>query len=61
MSSDQPISLPADAVLAVVENQRNSAHTELAKAQVLINLVVAERDELAAEVDRLRGGGTPDV
>ncbi|MFG1683487.1 hypothetical protein ACGFNP_25185 [Nonomuraea sp. NPDC049269] len=55
MSSDQPISLPADAVLAVVEGQRNSAHTELAKAQVLINQLAAERDEARAEVERVRG------
>ena len=55
-SPDQPVSVPTDAVLAIVENQRNAAHTELAKAQVLINQLVAERDELAAENERLRGG-----
>ena len=48
------VTVSTDAVLVVVENQRNSAHTELAKAQVLINQLVAERDELAAENERLR-------
>lgn len=52
-SPDQPMSVPTDAVLAVVEKQRNAAHTELAKAQVLI-------EQLAAEVERLRGGTAND-
>lgn len=52
-SPNQPMSVSTDAVLAVVENQRNAAHTELAKAQVLI-------DQLLAENKRLRGGDLED-
>lgn len=55
MSSDQPMSVPTDAVLAVVEKQRNAAHTELATAQVLIDQLLQERDQLAAELAALRG------
>jgi hypothetical protein len=51
--ANQSLSVPTDEVLKVVENQRNAAHTELAKAQVLI-------EHLAAENERLRGG-TPDA
>ena len=49
----EAVSVPVDAVLKVVEGQRNSALDELAKAQVLI-------EQLAAENKRLRGGDLED-
>lgn len=52
---NQQLSVPTDAVLGVVAGQRNSALDELAKAQVVVEQLVAERDRLAAEVERLRG------
>lgn len=50
----EAVSVPVDAVLKVVEGQRNSALDELAKAQVLI-------EQLTAEIERLRSGDTPDA
>ena len=55
-NTDQPISVPTDALLPVVIEQRNSALTEVAGWKVLAQQAMAERDELAAEVERLRGG-----
>jgi cell division protein FtsB len=54
---DNQLSVPTDAVLGVVSAQRNSALDELAKAQVVVEQLVAERDRLAAEVERLSGEG----
>jgi cell division protein FtsB len=50
---NQQLSVPTDAVLAAVAGQRNSALDELAKAQIVIEQLVRERDQLAAEVERL--------
>lgn len=53
MSQEQPLSVPTEAVLAVVQGQRNNALDELAKAQVFI-------EQLMAENERLRGGSIPE-
>ncbi len=47
-------SVPTDAVLAKVEVQRNSLLTENATLSVLVEQLMAERDRLAAEVEKLR-------
>jgi hypothetical protein len=52
---DQPMSVPADAVLAIVESQRNVLHTELAKAQVLIEQQAAEIARLTGETPVVQG------
>jgi hypothetical protein len=63
VSAEQPISVPVDRVLVATQGQRNTAFDELAKAQAFIEQLAAERDELAAEVERLReangDGGRP--
>jgi cell division protein FtsB len=51
----QNLSVSHEAVLAIVQAQRNTAFDELAKAQVVVDQLVAERDSLAAEVKELRG------
>jgi hypothetical protein len=49
MNAEQPMSVPTDAVLVATQRQRNNALDELAKAEVLI-------EQLMAENERLRGG-----
>lgn len=56
----QGIQVPTDALLPIVIEQRNNALTEVAGWKVLAQQAMAERDELAAEVERLRTG-TPDA
>ncbi|MEV4287343.1 hypothetical protein AB0K40_17705 [Nonomuraea bangladeshensis] len=60
MSEQQQVSVPVDRVLAVTQQQRNNVLDELAMAQVLIEHLTAERDELAAEVKQLRGSPSPE-
>lgn len=55
----QGIQVPTDALLPIVIEQRNNALTEVAGWKVLAQQAMAERDELAAEIERLRG--TPDA
>lgn len=55
-NQQQQMSVPSDAVLGVVAGQRNAALDELAKAQVVIEQLVRERDRLAAEAERLKDG-----
>ncbi|MEV5561067.1 hypothetical protein AB0L44_46160 [Nonomuraea wenchangensis] len=59
MTSEQQVSVPVDRVLAVTQQQRNGVLDELAMAQVLTEHLTAERDELAAEVQRLRSSQSP--
>ncbi|MEV0236862.1 hypothetical protein [Nonomuraea sp. NPDC050786] len=47
---DSPVTVPAEAVLAVTAQQRNDLMDELAKAHVIIGQVVAERDKLAEQL-----------
>jgi hypothetical protein len=54
MMDGQRWSVPTDAVLAKVEVQRNSLLTENATLSVLVEQLMAERDRLAAEVEKLR-------
>lgn len=51
---DEARTVPTDSVLAVVAAQRNTALDELAKAQVLIDQLAAERDEARTELEKLR-------
>lgn len=56
MDNQQQLSVPTDAVLAVVAGQRNAALDENAQLRVLVEQLVIERDDLAVEVGRLREG-----
>lgn len=56
MDNQQQLSVPTDAVLAVVAGQRNAALDENAQLRVLVEQLVRERDDLAVEVGRLREG-----
>lgn len=58
---EQSLSVPTDLVLAEVVQQRNAASDEVAQWRALALQTMAERDELAAEVERLRGSGSPDA
>lgn len=49
------MTVPLEAVADAISKQRNMAFDELAKAQVFIDQLTAERDQLTAEVERLRG------
>lgn len=52
---DNQLSVPIEAVLKNVTDQRNNALDENAGLRAVLDQVVAERDQLAAEVERLRG------
>jgi hypothetical protein len=54
MMDGQRWSVPTDAVLAKVEEQRNTALTDNAKLSVLVDQLTAERDQLAADLEKLR-------
>ncbi|MFI7449532.1 hypothetical protein ACIBQX_18695 [Nonomuraea sp. NPDC049714] len=47
-------SVPTDAVLAKVEEQRNSLLTENATLAVLVDQLMAERDQALADLEKLR-------
>lgn len=47
--------VPTEAVLAIVEAQRNAALTESAQMRALAQQFMAERDQERAENARLRG------
>lgn len=49
------ISVDLEAVLAQVSRQRNAALDEAAQLRAAIESLIAERDELRAEVARLSG------
>ena len=51
----EPMQVPLEPLVQVVADQRNNAHTELAKAQVIINQLVADNEQLRAENARLSG------
>ncbi|MFD1547023.1 hypothetical protein [Nonomuraea guangzhouensis] len=61
MEREQSLSVPTDLVLAEVTRQRNTAFDEVAQWRALAQQIMAERDELAAEVELLRSGSTPDA
>lgn len=48
------LSVPTEAVLAATQRQRNAALDENAGLWALVEQLTTERDELAAEVERLR-------
>jgi peptidoglycan hydrolase CwlO-like protein len=54
MMDGQRWSVPTDAVLAKVEEQRNSLLTENATLSVLVDQLTAERDQLAVDLEKLR-------
>ncbi|NUW45535.1 hypothetical protein [Nonomuraea rhodomycinica] len=51
------LSVATDAVLKVTAGQRNAALDENAQLRALVQQLVDERDELAAENKRLRAAG----
>lgn len=58
---NEPVSIDLQGYADQVARQRNAAMDENAQLRVLVDQVMAERDDLTAEVERLRGGGTPDA
>lgn len=59
MDNQQPTpTVSTDLMLAVVEEQRNQALTAVAQWQALAIEVRAERDQLAAELEQLRGSAS---
>lgn len=59
--SDQQLSVPLEPFAQVVEEQRNAALTKAAQWQALAMQALAERDQLAAELQQLRGDHEPSV
>lgn len=53
--TEQTRPVPIEGTLAVTQRQRNNALDENAKLWALVEQLTAERDELAAELERLRG------
>ena len=51
------IEVPTDAVLAVTSAQRNTAQDELATMTALVQKLIAERDQLRAELAQVRSTG----
>lgn len=58
---DEGLTVPTDSVLAAVANQRNTAFDALARAEVFIEQLMQERNQFAAEVERLRDVPEPGV
>ncbi|WP_188188061.1 hypothetical protein [Nonomuraea sp. SYSU D8015] len=56
----EPISVDIHAVFGEVERQRNDALTESATLRAHVAALTGERDELRAELERLRRGEQPD-
>jgi peptidoglycan hydrolase CwlO-like protein len=54
MMDGQRWSVPTDAVLAKVEEQRNSLLTENATLSVLVDQLKAELDQARADLEKLR-------
>lgn len=54
MSDQQQLSVPVEAVAPVLAEQRNAAQDEAAQWKALALRFRAERDQLAAEVEKLR-------
>ncbi|MFI7470505.1 hypothetical protein [Nonomuraea sp. NPDC049646] len=54
MDQQQGYEVPLDALLSAVEEQRNAALTQAAQMRALATQFKAERDQLAAEVEKLR-------
>ncbi len=52
---NQELPVPLDALVVVTSQQRNTALDRAAQLEVLVQQLIRERDELAAEVERLRG------
>lgn len=50
----QQLSVPLEGLLAAVEEQRNAALTDAAQMRALARQAIAERDQLAAELEKLR-------
>lgn len=50
----QGIEVSTDAVLVEISGQRNMAHDQVAQLTALVKQLMAERDQLAAELGRLR-------
>lgn len=53
---NQQLSVPVEAVTQAVKDQRNQALDQAAQWQALAMQLVAERDQLAAELAQLRAG-----
>ncbi|MER7500435.1 hypothetical protein AB0L05_27635 [Nonomuraea pusilla] len=56
---NQQTAVPIEAVLTAVAEQRNAALDDAAQLRVLAHQLMAERDQLAAELAQLRAAGEP--
>lgn len=56
---NQQLSVPVEAVAQAVADQRNAALDQAAQWQALAMELMAERDQLAAEVEKLRADAQP--
>lgn len=54
MHSEQQLSVSVEAVHQAVTEQRNAAYDQLAQWQALARQLMTERDELRAELEKLR-------
>lgn len=57
---DQQLSVPTDAVLAATTAQRNAAYDRLAQMEALVQQLVADRNQLADELEKLRTDAAAD-
>jgi hypothetical protein len=53
---EQQLIVPVEAVVPVISEQRNQALDQAAQWQALAMQLMAERDQLAADLEKLRAG-----